>query len=168
MLLGFGGAVAYLIGCDIYKSNVKRAAVHYIEGRKILNVGATGIGQFSFKYNPAIGDKCDIHPDIAKGIEYCDISGRLPYGEKEFDVVFASHVLEHVKPSDAVNALVEFVRVAREVVVVLPHPLDMLFYLVPEHKSLIYKTDSGLYIKNNGGEREEYLVELDGRFKIFQ
>lgn len=55
-----------------------------------------------------------------------------PFGDKEFDVVFASHVLEHLR--DWSNALEEMKRIADWVVIAIPHPLDFFAVINPQHK----------------------------------
>lgn len=61
-----------------------------------------------------------------------DLESRLPFGEQEFDAIFASHVLEHVENWQ--DALDEWVRVASNVIIVLPHPLSIFGWLHPDHK----------------------------------
>lgn len=155
----------------------KNKAVVYtnsIQGSK-LNIGATGIGQPILRAASLNnGKKCDICPDILKDIEYCELGQPLPYNSKQFDVVFASHVLEHVTPECIRFALQEMSRIGNEVIVVVPHPLALTFSLVPSHKSLIYKMSDpyGIRVKNNQvhnpKQYEEYIYLNRDVFKIYQ
>jgi len=56
----------------------------------------------------------------------------LPFTEKQFDVAFASHVLEHLKNWE--QALSEWTRIANHTVVVLPNPLSIGGWVYSEHK----------------------------------
>lgn len=61
-----------------------------------------------------------------------DLEKPLPFGYRQFDVAYASHVLEHLTRWE--DALTDWCRVADHVVVVLPHPLSVSGYISPEHK----------------------------------
>ncbi len=161
----------------IHTINIKNKAVGYtnsIQGNK-LDIGAAGIGQpilrAAYLNN---GKKCDICPDLSKDIEYCKLGQQLPYNSKEFEIVFASHVLEHVTPEFVRFAIQEMSRIGNEVIIVVPHPLALTFSLVPSHKSLIYKMDNpyGIYIKNNQlhnpNHYEEYIYLNRNVFKVYQ
>lgn len=58
-------------------------------------------------------------------------SGRLPFADRQFDVAFASHVLEHLVNWE--TALDEWNRIADRVIVVLPHPLSIMGHVAREH-----------------------------------
>lgn len=58
-------------------------------------------------------------------------SGRLPFADRQFDVAFASHVLEHIVNWE--KALDEWNRIADRVIVVLPHPLSIAGHMAREH-----------------------------------
>ena len=49
-----------------------------------------------------------------KGVDYVgDVSKRLPFADNEFDVVYASHVLEHIAWYDVQRVLKDWVRVVK-------------------------------------------------------
>jgi predicted SAM-dependent methyltransferase len=50
----------------------------------------------------------DVHPDYR-----CDLR-LLPFGSKEFDVVFSSHTLEHFKRSEVPTVLDEWIRILKD------------------------------------------------------
>lgn len=155
----------------------KNKAIGYtnsVQGNK-LNIGATGVGQPVLKIASLnSGRKCDVCPDLSKDIEHCELGQPLPYNSKEFDVVFASHVLEHVTPEHIRFATQEMSRIGNEVIIVVPHPLALGFSLVPSHKSLIYKMSDpyGIRVKNNQvhnrKQYEEYIYLDREVFKIYQ
>lgn len=164
----------YLLGEFLYTQNVKRNAVNYvnsIQGNK-LNIGANGsIFLKGIELNS--GEKCDMYPDSSRGILYCNMIGPMPYYDnKQFDVILASHVLEHIEPEYVGQSLKETGRISKEVVIVLPNPWCQGFYTMPAHKSLIYKTSSGLFVRNNPLCNNRYYtekIELDPNiFKIYQ
>jgi SAM-dependent methyltransferase len=67
-------------------------------------------------------------------------SGSLPFADGEFDVAFASHVLEHLENWE--QALSEWNRIADRVIVVLPHPLSIAGRLAREHKQHFSQADA--------------------------
>jgi len=169
----FKYSATYLLGEFFYTQSVKRGAANYvnsIKGNK-LNIGANGSILKGIELDS--GEKCDIYPDPSRGILYCNMTGPMPYyTDKQFDVVFASHIVEHIEPEYIGQALRETERIGKEVVIVLPHPLCQGFYTMPSHKSLVYKTSSGLFVRNNPLRNNRYYtekVELDPNiFKIYQ
>jgi len=89
-----------LTPCNILPSF--RYVYPYLKNKKILDVGS-GTGEYLelFSHNSE-GIDCS-----KKNLEVCrkknlkvklfDINGKLPYGEDRFEVIFCSHVLEHVE-----------------------------------------------------------------------
>ncbi|MDD5547026.1 MAG: methyltransferase domain-containing protein [Candidatus Omnitrophica bacterium] len=67
-------------------------------------------------------------------------SGSLPFTDGEFDVAFASHVLEHIVNWE--QALDEWNRIADRVIVVLPHPLSIAGRLAREHVQHFSQADA--------------------------
>lgn len=167
----------YLALTYIHAINTKNKATEYtnsIQGNK-LNIGATGIGQPILRVTSLnSGRKCDICPDILKDIEYCELGQYLPYQTKQFDVIFASHVLEHIAPEHIRFALQEMSRIGNEVVIVIPHPIALTFSFEPSHKSLIYKIEQpyGIHVKNNQSHNpkyyDEYIYLNRDIFKVYQ
>ncbi len=159
------GGLAYIGVTQLYKEGVVQAAKVRAEsiGGKILNVGATGLGNIissTATIDGSVG--CDISPE--GDMDYCDISTQMPYADKEYDVVFASHVIEHVKPYEVIRALSEFQRIGKKVVVVVPPPFMLAYYLAPQHQSQIRKKGNTLNIRNNplyNPVYENYTIEYD-------
>lgn len=157
LLVGLGiGVTAYFVLDNIHRVGTRQQAISMCNSlpQPKLNIGAAGKNQPVMK--TALlndGKKCDISPDCSKGIEFCDLQQALPYPDKHFGCVFASHVLEHIPSYYVRYALSEMERISNnQVIVVLPHPLSLTFYIASGHKSLIYKKTNpyyGLSVKNN-------------------
>lgn len=168
------GGLAYIGAVQIHKESVVAQAIAKAQSYNgtILNVGATGIGNVISRTATITGSHgCDIEPDA--GMDYCDISQQMPYKDKEFDVVFAAHVLEHVKPLDALTALEEFQRIGKHVIIVVPNPYHPTFYVMPQHLSQVRKIgDTALDIRNNSmynPVNEKYSIDYDPAIvEVFQ
>jgi len=84
-------------------------------GEKVLDIGS---GAYPFPYATHLADLYEegtthrAEPLLKTGLPFqtCDIE-RLPYKDKEFDFVYCSHVLEHVK--DPARACDELMRVGK-------------------------------------------------------
>jgi predicted SAM-dependent methyltransferase len=50
----------------------------------------------------------------SEGVIKCDLLSKLPFGDKSFDVIYSSHVLEHFTPVNAESLLWECHRVMRD------------------------------------------------------
>lgn len=83
-------------------------------------------------HSPLVRENIDIAPDGVPNFRRLDLEEPLPFGDEEFDVAFASHILEHL--NDPWRALDEWRRIARRVVIVIPHPLSPHAYIDPDHK----------------------------------
>jgi len=89
--------------------------------------------------SPEVRANLDIVPDGLPNFIQWDIENPLPFGDKTFDVTFASHVLEHL--DNWQFTLNEATRVADYAVIVLPHPLSPGGWLNPYHKQHFSKGD---------------------------
>ena len=105
-------------------------------GKGIINVGAGPHRTFMSYFiaeQPEVAANIDV---VANGMSHfiqLDIEKEgLPFGDKNFGCAFASHILEHL--DNWQFALAEMVRVADNVVVVLPDPLYLSGWLSPEHR----------------------------------
>jgi len=128
--MGMGVAALYVIACVTnYHAEREKAfyrAKQLVKNKGIANIGC-GVGRYksdsSMKYaNDAsvfANIDSEFDPEISKLI-VTNAESPLPFGLKEFDVVFASHVLEHIEDWKA--ALTDWLRIADKVVIVLPHP----------------------------------------------
>jgi len=77
---------------------------------------------------------CDIKP--LGSCVYADAEDLSQWADKTFSVALLSHVLEHVTHPEV--ALSEAQRIADNVVVELPSPLDIPALINPEHKWLFW------------------------------
>jgi len=105
-------------------------------GKGIINLGAgphrTYQGQIIAE-SPEIFSNIDIVPNGMPHFLQLDLEkSALPFANKQFGCAFASHVLEHL--DNWQFSLAEMVRVADNVVVVLPDPLYFSGWLAPNHE----------------------------------
>lgn len=112
-------------------------------GKPVLNIGAGTPGS-SIRVS-ILGPTMwgDVNCDIAGAGEcapdhvcYCD-AHNIPYSDKHFGAVIASHVLEHV--DDPALVLREMHRVADEVFVVVPRWWGIHTWIQPEHRWYVTK-----------------------------
>jgi len=73
---------------------------------------------------------CDIHPQ--GGCIWCNAEDMSQFSDKTFSVALLSHVLEHCENPE--KALAEAQRVADNVVVEMPSPLDITAWTTPSHR----------------------------------
>lgn len=148
--IGIGVATVVISTAIITSANhilTKKRAFNYarslVREKGIINLGAgphrTLLAQ-TIAASPEVAANLDIVPNGMPHFTQWDIEkGLLPFGDKAFDVAFASHVLEHL--DDWEFALSEACRVADHVVVVLPHPLSIGNWLNLEHKQYFSRED---------------------------
>ncbi len=163
----------YVVGSQLHKESVTSKGIARAKslGGNILDVGAVGIGNLISRTATIEGStRCDIQP--SQGMDYCNIAQAMPYENKQFNVVFASHVLEHIKPQEVQNALSEFQRIGTHVIIVLPHPFALAFYLAKGHQSQITKNGNVLTVRNNfvyNSVSEHYTIKFDPQIiEVFQ
>ena len=134
-ILGIPLALEF-IHLDITKKAAFEEARRLSNGRGIINIGA-GPHRSAWAHEvsefPDVLVNLDIVPDGMPNFLQLDIeSSPLPFRDKQFGCVLASHVLEHLDNWEF--ALAEMVRVADYVVVVLPSPIYFSGWVWPEHK----------------------------------
>lgn len=131
----FGGAYV----CDVIvrrEMAASRARAHATSvGKPMLNVGA-GTPRTALFGPTAHGDvNCDLGSTNDCGSSprgcHCDVTN-LPFPDKYFGSVLASHVIEHVE--DYKSALAELDRVADKVYVITPEWWDPVTWLYWDHK----------------------------------
>lgn len=131
---------AMLIREPIVKVQAFEMAKSLVNGKGIINLGA-GTGSWflwsalsaqKIAESPQVALNVDIMPDGMPNFMELDLENPLPFGDKQFDVAFMSHVLEHLENWKV--ALDEAMRVADYVVVVLPYPFSLGNLLSPDHK----------------------------------
>ena len=111
-------------------------AVSLSKDKGIVNLGATGAWIVSttkrIARHPTIKVNVDIRTDDTPKFMRWDLENiPYPFRSKEFDVAFCAHILEHLENWD--EALVEWQRIADNVIVVLPVPY-LHGWFSPDHK----------------------------------
>jgi ubiquinone/menaquinone biosynthesis C-methylase UbiE len=113
------------------------------DSKGILNLGC-GVNNYvtnsseAFMLDPDIKANVDIAPDDGTIPDYYQIdleAAQLPFENKQFAVSFASHCLEHIENWQ--NALMEWIRVADNTIIVLPHPWSIGQHFEPTHKRYV-------------------------------
>ena len=75
----------------------------------------------------------------------------IPFADKCFGAVFASHLLEHLPTVDAASqALDELNRVSEAVYIVYPSRQSFAGWLVPDHHLWVWQKDSTTYLRKRG------------------
>ncbi len=141
VLAGAIGTVGACAAIDILhlaaaKDEAFERAKRLSNGKGIINLGAgphrTYQGQIIAE-SPEIFSNIDIVPNGVPHFLQLDLEkSTLPFAGKQFGCAFASHVLEHL--DNWKFALGEMVRVAENVVIVLPDPLYFSGWLCPTHE----------------------------------
>ena len=110
------------------------------------------------------GDVClDINPHAFAGHPKAVVASvtHIPFSDKCFGAVFASHLLEHLPTVDAASqALDELNRVAETVYVVYPSRQSFAGWLIPDHHLWVWQKDDTTYLrqrgKSTGGKTAEH------------
>lgn len=110
-------------------------AKEFADGKGIANIGA-GCDRSFISRRFCNDSQVVANIDIAGyGPNFYRIDleeGSLPFQDKQFGCVFASHVLEHLGNWEV--ALDEWSRIADHVVIAIPHPMSIGGYVSPEHR----------------------------------
>ena len=134
----FAGACAAVdfLHITVTKDVAFEEARRLSRGRGIINLGA---GPHRTYQAQVIAEQSEVLANIDIALNamprflQLDIENEvLPFADKQFGCAFASHVLEHL--DNWQFALNEMVRVADNVVVVLPHPQYFSGWLWPGHR----------------------------------
>jgi len=86
----------------------------------------------------------------------------IPFSDKSFGAVFASHVLEHLPGTeDAKQATAELHRTADAVFLAYPSRQSITAWIMPGHHLWVWQKDGTIYFeqrgKHTGKRKEEYL-----------
>jgi len=129
-------AVIDLLHMTATKDEAFEEAKRLSNGKGIINLGAGPHRTYQAQIiaeSPEIFSNIDIVPNGMPHFLQLDLEkGTLPFADKQFGCAFASHVLEHL--ANWQFSLAEMVRVADNVVVVLPDPLYFSGWLAPNHE----------------------------------
>ncbi|MCL0046593.1 class I SAM-dependent methyltransferase [Dehalococcoidales bacterium] len=99
------------------------------------------------------GDVClDIDPRAFDGCS-CGVVAdvrHIPFTDKSFGAVFASHLLEHLPTvADAEKALAELERVAEAVFIAYPNKHYIVPWLIPSHHLWVWQKDGKTHFKQH-------------------
>lgn len=133
--LGSLYGIAVLINFINQKESALQYARSLVNSKGIINLGAgcsrTGFAEAVCEL-PEVVYNVDLGGDCPKCMVVNLEKAPLPFTDKQFDVAFASHVLEHLENWE--QALDEWTRIADHTVVVLPNPLSIGGWVYSEHK----------------------------------
>lgn len=131
----------FILRTEAQKRLAFNQAKKLVKDKGIINLGAGnlagGLFRTPFAYSVAHSKEVivntDITPDGLSNFVQLDLE-RIPYpfNDKQFDVCFSSHILEHLENWQ--EALDEMRRIADYVVIAIPHPLDLFAALNPNHR----------------------------------
>lgn len=143
-LLAWAG-ITYVADVLVRPAQVAKEARAAAGGKPLLNVGAgtSGSSVRAAVFGPTDwGDvNCDLNGPCG-AIGFCDAHS-LPYADKTFGALIASHVVEHV--TDPVRVLREFNRVADRVFVICPRWWAAHTWLHPGHRW--YQRSDGSFMR---------------------
>ena len=134
-IIGSLYGVAHLVNQTIQKNRGLSLARSLSADKGIINLGA-GCSRTGFAEAVCELPEVIYNVDLSAECQKCMIvnleKAPLPFTDNQFDVAFASHVLEHLINWE--QALDEWTRIADHVVIVLPNPLSISGWLYLEHK----------------------------------
>ncbi|UCH43748.1 MAG: methyltransferase domain-containing protein [Dehalococcoidales bacterium] len=86
----------------------------------------------------------------------------IPFSDKSFGAVFASHLLEHLPGTEeAKQATAELHRIAEAVFVAYPSRQSIAAWIIPGHHLWVWQKDGTIYFEQRGKQagrhKEEYL-----------
>jgi len=127
--------IVHLTNQAMQKNRGLSLAMSLSADKGIINLGA-GCSRVGFAEAvcelPEVVTNIDLSGDCNKCIVVNLEDTPLPFTDKQFDVAFASHVLEHLVNWE--QALNEWTRIANYTIIVLPNPLSITGRLYWEHK----------------------------------
>jgi len=87
----------------------------------------------------------------------------IPFADKSFGAVFASHLLEHLPTVEAASqALAELNRVAEAVFIVCPSRQSFPGWLIPDHHLWVWQKDDATYLRQRGKSSGKRAAEYYG------
>lgn len=129
------GLASDIIKTCVVKKDAFEFATDLVTDKGIINLGAGNSEKYfsmGIPHSDFIALNVDIHLDGLPRFRQIDVESELPFHDNQFDVSFASHVLEHLDNWE--YALSEWRRISDYTIVVLPSPLSITSILHPEHK----------------------------------
>ena len=143
-----------------FKSRQYEAATHCAEIKKkplLIAGGPWGVKPYRYWLRmPAHGngDVClDIDRRALRGHPYAVVADitSIPFKDKSFGAVFASHILEHLPTvQDAESALNELKRVADGVFIVYPSKQSILAWVKLEHHLWLWQEGNAMCLEQRG------------------
>lgn len=138
----------------------KAACVYAREKNKPLLV-AGGPWGISRRRRWLLGTPAHGNGDVCLDIDYRAMEGHpcgviatvthIPFLDKSFGAVFASHLLEHLPTvAEARKALDEFNRVADAVFIVSPSRQAVAGWVIPDHHLWVWQKGDIIYLKQRG------------------
>ena len=149
----------------------KAACAHALrEGKPLLVAGGPwGITRTRRRLNKPAHGNGDVCLDIdrrALGDHPLGVVANvthIPFADKSFGAVFASHLLEHLPTVDAASqALSELNRVAEAVYIVYPSRQSFGGWMVPDHHLWVWQKDSTTYLRQRGKSTGKRAAEYYG------
>jgi len=135
--LGAWVGVGYLIHHLDKRETIDRMLAELPAGSSVLNVGCANWELFADQLNHFRVTNIDVVQRDVPNFVLADVRNLEMFGDKSFDAVYASHVLEHLPREDVDVAISEMNRVAKDpnkVYIVLPRPYFIDVWLNPDHK----------------------------------
>jgi len=172
--LGIGGwQLAVWLGEMRDKNKKYEAAITYARerGKPLLVAGgAWGTKRTRHLFKMPAHSNGDVCLDIdRKAIDGhpCGVIANvthIPFSDKSFGAVFASHLLEHLPSTDeAKKASAELNRIAEAVFIAYPSRQSIAAWIIPDHHLWVWQKDNTTYLKQRGKSagksKEEYIVE---------
>ena len=155
ILIAWQGVVLLRENGDKNKKYEAATAVAAATGKPLLVVGGPwGVSRRRRLFWGMAHGHGDVCLDIdSRAFEGCPCGvvadiGHIPFSDKSFGAVFASHILEHLPSvADAEKALAELDRVAESVFIAYPYRQSIIAWLMPGHHLWVWQKDGRTYLK---------------------
>ena len=86
---------------------------------------------------------------------------QMPFPDKSFGAVFASHLLEHLPTiADAQAVLSEFERVAHATLIAHPYRQSVMTWIIPSHHLCVWQENETIYVRQRNRVRNRHEKEI--------
>lgn len=169
--IGLWQLVVWLIESRAKSRQYKAAcACAEAKGKPLLVAGGPwGVTRTRRRLNKPAHGNGDVCLDIdrrALGEHPCGVVANvthIPFTDKCFGAVFASHLLEHLPNVEAASrALEELNRVADEVYLVYPSRQSLAGWAIPDHHLWVWQKNSTTYLRQRGKSGGKRAAEYYG------